>query len=254
MTIRAIFFDLGETLFNYGQVNVSERFREGARLSYDYLKEHSNGSARLPAFFRYHVSNELAIRLRYLWSLVVRRDFDCREVLGTRIRSWGFKLTEEQLDEITSLWYRPLGTEASIEPDLPQTLQRLQEIGLQLAIISNTFLPGKVLDEHLQRCGILRFFPVRCYSSETVCRKPDPRIYQYALERAGVSAEESVMVGDRLPEDVYGPQKLGMKGIFKRGLVNQKKKVPVAVTEISQIAELPELIRQWYGTSNGQRI
>jgi hypothetical protein len=48
-----------------------------------------------------------------------------------------------------------------------------------------------VLDRHLRACDLLEFFPVRVYSSETVHRKPDGRIYGRALERLGVEAGEA---------------------------------------------------------------
>jgi FMN phosphatase YigB (HAD superfamily) len=36
--IKAVLFDLGETLLDFGRVKTSRLFRQGARLSYDYLK------------------------------------------------------------------------------------------------------------------------------------------------------------------------------------------------------------------------
>ena len=36
--IKAVLFDLGETLLNFGKIKTTSLFREGARLSYDYLK------------------------------------------------------------------------------------------------------------------------------------------------------------------------------------------------------------------------
>jgi putative hydrolase of the HAD superfamily len=44
--------------------------------------------------------------------------------------------------------------------------------------------------------------------------KPHPTIFQAALERLGVAAEEAVMVGDSLAEDVEGARALGMRAIL----------------------------------------
>ena len=115
---------------------------------------------------------------------------------------------------------------------------------MHLAIISNTFLPPAVLDRHLERFDLLRFFPVRQYSSVTIHRKPDRRIYQSTLETLNVAASETIMVGDKLIEDVKSPGKLGITGIFKRGITNNNKKIPSGVPEISHLVELPDLIRK----------
>ena len=44
--------------------------------------------------------------------------------------------------------------------------------------------------------------------------KPDPRIFQHALQLAGVQPAEAVMIGDWLPVDVTGAQEAGMRGIW----------------------------------------
>ena len=36
--IKAVLFDLGETLLNFGKVKTTRLFRQGAKLSYDFLK------------------------------------------------------------------------------------------------------------------------------------------------------------------------------------------------------------------------
>jgi len=48
------------------------------------------------------------------------------------------------------------------------------------------------------------------FSSEVGFRKPDPRIFERALEALGVAPENALFVGDRLYEDVRGAGELGM--------------------------------------------
>ena len=42
-----------------------------------------------------------------------------------------------------------------------------------------------------------------------VIGKPNPAMYQFALERMGMTAEETLVVGDRLETDIAGAQNLG---------------------------------------------
>lgn len=44
--------------------------------------------------------------------------------------------------------------------------------------------------------------------------KPDPGIFEYALQRLGVLAEEAIMVGDKLTTDILGSSRVGMDNIW----------------------------------------
>ena len=52
--------------------------------------------------------------------------------------------------------------------------------------------------------------------------KPDPKIFQLALQRFGIQAEESVFIDDN-PKNVEAACKLGIQGILFEGKENLKK-------------------------------
>lgn len=95
-------------------------------------------------------------------------------------------------------------------------LQELRDRGLRLAIVSNTTTRGDLLTEMLQRFGLLPFFDAVVYSSAVGVRKPHAEIFHAALDALGVASTEAIFVGDRLREDVLGPQALGMRGVLTR--------------------------------------
>lgn len=237
-------FDLGETVFTYGRVDMGGVFAAGARLTYEYLRECVGVRRKLPGFEGYRRVHSRTIRLHYLWSQVVGREFDCMALLDRKLRGEGIELEREQLEQLCWLWYLPLGEAARVEAGTADVLRELQEMGLRLGIVSNTFLPGVVLDRHLRACDLLEFFPVRVYSSETVYRKPDGRIYARALERLGVEAGEAVMVGDKVREDIRGSQRAGLRAVFKRGELNRRKRVWGPVPVIERLGELPDIVRK----------
>jgi FMN phosphatase YigB (HAD superfamily) len=51
-------------------------------------------------------------------------------------------------------------------------------------------------------------------SEELGVEKPDPRIYAYAVERAGAGPARSAMVGDRLDYDVVPAKQAGMHTVW----------------------------------------
>jgi len=102
-----------------------------------------------------------------------------------------------------------------------------------------------VLDEHLEKCGLLGYIEHRVYSSQILFRKPRREAFGAVLERLGVLADEAVMVGDHLRMDIGGARKSGLRFVFKRGVVNRDKRVGNDVPVVDRIDELPELLRCW---------
>ena len=245
MTIKAVIFDLGETLLNYDASDINGLFHQGARLTYDYLGELAGSTDKMGSFSQYYRRHIISIKWHYLWSYLTSREFDCLAMLDQKARALGVRLDNDQLQELAWLWYQPLGETVSIEPDLKKQLKALQDMHLKLAIISNTFLPPAVLDRHLRSLNLIDFFPIRIYSSAAIVRKPHRRIYQMALEQLKIQPSEAVMVGDKIREDIKGSLRVGIKAILKRGRVNHSKRLFHNVPEIKTIAELPALIGSW---------
>ena len=240
--IKAIVFDLGETLINYGPVSVNSVFHQGARLSYAYIQNELSESAKRSNFWAYFLKHFFLIRSHVVKAALSQREFDCAALLEKQLRTMGLSASAGQLEELCWRWYAPLAATATIEADLHSTLQRLQDRSLKFAILSNTFLPGSVLDRHLKQWDLLRFFPLRFYTSETIIRKPDKRIYELVLDKLNVTATNAIMVGDHLRNDIFGAEKAGLQAVFKRGQGNQTKQVPSRIAVINRIAELPTLL------------
>ena len=94
------------------------------------------------------------------------------------------------------------------------TLKRLRAMGLRLVIVSNTLTEPARMDAYLDSAGIRDLFTARVYSCALGWRKPAREIYEAALSAAGVVASEAVFVGDRMREDVAGPAALGMRAFL----------------------------------------
>jgi putative hydrolase of the HAD superfamily len=239
--IKAVMFDLGETLLNFGKVETMRVFRQSATQTYDYLISHGQPAGR---FWWYFIRNIAAIRVRALWGNITGRDFDALSLLkrfGTRR---GYTLNEEQWREVGWLWYEPLSRMAKVEPDIRETLAKLKGMGLKLGILSNTFISAGSLDRQLGQLGMLEFFPYRLYSYQFEFRKPDRRIFDAAIANIGEPAQNILFVGDRLGVDIWPALKMGMRTALKSAYTNKGKEVPNGVWRIEQISELPMIIEK----------
>jgi putative hydrolase of the HAD superfamily len=87
----------------------------------------------------------------------------------------------------------------------------LAAAGIRMAVISNS--DGRA-DEGLRAAGLLDRFEFVIDSALVGFEKPDPRIFAAALDRLGVTAAESVYVGDLYEIDVVGARAAGMDVIL----------------------------------------
>jgi len=237
--IRGIFFDLGDTLLEFGKVDIRSAFEAGARLAHDYL---TGLGHKLPPLAKYHRQQLWAIRWNYLKSRFTRKEFNSLDLLGRLSARMGHDLTAQQTAELAWLWYRPLSECATTEVGLAATLMQLRKVGLKLGIISNTFVPGEVLDRHLDREGLLDLLPTRIYSCDVRYRKPNPVIFRIALERAELEPGETMFVGDSPQADVRGANIVGMMSVLKDTEGRHGSKTAGAAYSISKVAELPAMI------------
>ena len=239
--IKAVLFDLGETLLNFGKFNTTRLFRQGARLSYDFLQSCGQPVGN---FNCYCWRNLITLRIQRWLSNITGKDFDALKLFKKIGTKRGVKLDEQQWRHFAWLWYEPLSKVSKVEPETAETLAALKNLGLKLGIVSNTFVNGSSLEKHLEQLGILNFFSVRIYSYEFDFRKPDARIFKAAAERIGEMLENILFVGDRINRDVKGAVKTGMQAVLKEAYTNTGKKIPKGVWKISRLSELPALIEK----------
>jgi putative hydrolase of the HAD superfamily len=89
-------------------------------------------------------------------------------------------------------------------------LETLRERGLKLGLVSNAIDPPDLLHRDLAELGVAQRLDVAVFSSEVGRRKPDPLIFERALEALGVAPENALFVGDKVAIDVAGAAALGM--------------------------------------------
>ncbi len=96
-------------------------------------------------------------------------------------------------------------------PDAVPALSGLRDRGLSLVAVSNwdCSLP-RVLDG----CGLGELLDGTITSAEAGSRKPDPRIFEQALELAGCDASDALHVGDTAEEDVVGARAAGIRPLL----------------------------------------
>lgn len=101
-------------------------------------------------------------------------------------------------------------------PETKDILRYLHNKGYLIGVIANQ---GFGTENRLESWGIRKYFVSVTASAEEGVAKPDLEIFRRALKSAGCSAKNSVMIGDRLDNDIAPAKALGMKTVWiKQGL------------------------------------
>ncbi len=145
---------------------------------------------------------------------------------------------------------RPFGL---LLDNITPVLQDLKR-DFRLGIIANQHPP---VEQALADYGIASLFDVVVISEIVHLFKPDPAIFQYGLDQAGITAGEAIFVGDRPDNDVQPARSLGMKTIrFRRGvqytLYNPEDPAMIADTTISDVSQLAQAVRQLAASEDTQ--
>lgn len=239
--IRAVFFDLGDTLVHYGDADRRRLFMRGAQRTYALWAARQS---RMPGFRRYYLHQWHALRWGLLKVMVMRRDVYAMRYLRRACRKLALEAPEAFFSELTWQWYQPLVEVATIEAETHGMLDDLRAAGYTLGIISNTFVPGFALDRHLGQLGLIDYFPHRVYSCDVGLRKPGRRIFRAALDAAGSAADEAVFVGDVFKTDICGARNAGLHAVWKRRPDCQPDEQSL---QIRRLGELPAVIERIQG-------
>ncbi|HKS88142.1 MAG TPA: HAD family hydrolase [Stellaceae bacterium] len=118
-------------------------------------------------------------------------------------------------DEIADQFQAIHEAELRMFPGAHETLDRLKELGVKLALVTN----GAAAP---QRRKVVRFalehrFDHIQIEGEHGFGKPEEQAYRHALASLGVAAQEAWMVGDNLEWEVVAPQRIGIYAIWYDG-------------------------------------
>lgn len=203
-TIKHVFFDLDNTLWD---------FRKNARfaLAELYIKhdvENRYGFTFDEFHPHYHESNE------GLWALIRdkkiskeelrdRRFKDAFRTLGIDNDALAVIFEEEYMETITN--YNEV-VDGAIE------LLDYLKPKYSLHIITNGFI--EVSKRKIESSDLQNYFETVTYADEIKVLKPDPRIFDLAMEKSQANKKESIYIGDDWIADAVGAKAFGMRAIF----------------------------------------
>lgn len=181
-----------------------------------------------------------------------RKQLDDRRTIGTTTdasRGWlffdlileeaGIPRSDATAAALTELhaYHRANNLWELVPSGVRPALAALREHGLRLVVVSNA---NGTLRAHMDRLGLAADVDIVIDSCDEGVEKPDPRLFEIALERAGARKETTIHVGDLYQVDVVGARAAGVRPV----LLDETGLHPnVDCDRVSSLAELVDRVR-----------
>ncbi len=144
---------------------------------------------------------------------------------GLEIHEWnGMKLKYEWFGIELDISYEEaeqivwdIASPKGVMPYASEMLDYLHEQGIRTGVISNIGWSGPALTNRMNRMFPNNHFEFVLTSSEYAFRKPNPMIFELALRKAGLSANEVWFCGDNVKADVHGAASAGIFPVWYQG-------------------------------------
>jgi putative hydrolase of the HAD superfamily len=240
--LQAILFDAGNTLIYY-QGNLLEAFAESDGALVNTL---------LAAGLKLDENAFLAqFRLRLEQYYAEREtefiEYTTAYILRTSLAEWGYtNIPETLLRKALADMYAVTQVHWQPEDDAIPTLEALRHQGYRLGMISNAADDADV-QVLIDKAGLRPYLEIILTSAAVGIRKPNPRIFQAALDFWGIRSHEAVMVGDTLGADILGAKNAGIYAIWITRRANTPANLAHQFTiqpdaTVNTLSELPGLL------------
>ena len=199
--VKDIFFDLDHTLWD---------FDKNSMLAFKRVFKKFKITIEFDAFLKIYEPINVEYWKKY------REDKVSKENLrrGRLIDSFNFFdliYTTEKIDEIADAYIQELPFDNHLFEGAVEILDYLI-LKYKLHIITNGF--EEVQHKKLKNSGIDHYFSTVTTSEEVGLKKPNPKVFLTALNKANSFPTQSVMIGDSLEADILGANNIGMQTIF----------------------------------------
>ena len=221
-TVKDIFFDLDHTLWDFdtnSQLAFDCIFKKDYPevITVDFLEKYIPINQACWKLFQVDAISHAELRYRRL-----KQSFD----------GINYTISDAQIEQIAEDYLLYLPQFNHLFDDAAESLAYLKE-NYNLHIITNGFAETQF--KKLNNSNLSHFFTTVTNSETAGAKKPNPVIFEHALQLAGAEKDNSVMIGDCLEADVKGAMDFGMRAIFFNP---NKIETPENTVQINTLAEL----------------
>jgi putative hydrolase of the HAD superfamily len=217
--IRHIFFDLDHTLWD---------FETNSNLTFQKIFKECQVDLSVEKFMVHYTP----INHQY-WKMYRENKIEQEELRYYRLKDTFQAVDIDASDELINLlskrYILNLSNQTALFPYTKEILTYLNG-KYKLHIITNGF--NQIQYKKLKNSAIDNFFKTVTTAEEVAYKKPHPKVFYHALNKAKADKKESLMIGDNLEADIIGAVQIGMQAIHLSNADNRYKR------SIGQLDEL----------------
>ncbi|WBX73074.1 YjjG family noncanonical pyrimidine nucleotidase [Tenacibaculum pacificus] len=200
MDVKHIFFDLDHTLWD---------FDKNSKLTFQQIFQEQNIKLNIDDFLKVY----MPVNLKY-WKLYREDKISKSDLRFNRLKevfdALNYKVTPNLIHLISDLYIKYLSTYNHLFDNTVEILKYLQQ-KYELHIITNGF--EEIQNKKLQNSGIANYFNQIITSESIGLKKPNSKVFEFALDKVKTVPENAIMIGDSYEADVLGALNSGMLAI-----------------------------------------
>jgi putative hydrolase of the HAD superfamily len=203
--VAAVIFDWGGTLTPWHTVDIRAQWRQT-------YAAHVHGDDEVLAE---RLTDALCAADAHHWQLArdEHRSSTIEQVLEHACTALGLEVASIDGPAVRAAYERWWEPHTYTDPHVRPLWSWLREQGIGVGVLSNTIWSRDYHRGLFARDGVLDLVDGDVYTSELDVVKPHPDAFRAAAEAVGADPADCVYVGDRLYEDVHGPQQVGMRTV-----------------------------------------
>ena len=228
-----ILSDLDDTLFDHTRAT---------RTALEVVRAATPGLAPLSIDELHHRHAEI-LELLHVEVVVGRLAIDDARIERFRrlLVAAGADRAADHAPDAARRYRREYGVAAQPVAGAVELLTRLKHAGALVVIVTNNIAAEQRLK--LARCGLADLVDELVTSEEVGVSKPDPRIFQEALDRARAEPPDAVMLGDAWATDIEGALASGIRPVWLNRFGKTKPNGSVVeLTSLEPVDEAVELL------------
>lgn len=239
MDIKAIYFDMGNTLLHFHHGKPDEvKDMNGVKYLTDHLRRFNkdiNFDDVRQGFFE-----------KWMKGIEDRTEtfveYPIEEFLNNFLKEYQLCFSMEQCIETINIFYSDYREQLHFEKNIFETLSSIKKKGYKIGVISNTCYYDEVMKECFKKANIYDLIDNFTFSYSLRVGKPKREIFEAALKVMNVEPYEAVMIGDSLDKDIKPALEIGMRTIWlnNKNINNNSKVIPQY--EIQLLADLLKYI------------
>ncbi|SMC64420.1 YjjG family noncanonical pyrimidine nucleotidase [Cellulophaga tyrosinoxydans] len=220
--VTDVFFDLDHTLWD---------FEKNSALTFEKILSENQVTVDLDDFLKVYVPNNLIFWRLFREDKISKIDLRYQRLKVT-FDSLGINVSDAVINHLSEEYIANLSSFNHLFPNAMEVLKYLKP-KYQLHIITNGF--QEVQDRKIRNSNIDSFFTHVINSEMAGVKKPNPVIFELALNKANTIPEKSLMIGDSLEADILGAKALGFHVLHFNAHNEERHNICDIITELDEI-------------------